>query len=79
VTTSPATLWDLQDMLISPDFYANERYAPHWAVNLPGEEYASMIHVGSNPDEPQGRVDPPIEIGKVDQRQASVLVVARRR
>jgi hypothetical protein len=78
VTTTPATLWDLQDMLSNPDFYSKEQYAPHWAVNLPGDNYAAMIHVGAL-DTQQRRRDVPIEIGAVDQRQASVLVVIKRR
>jgi hypothetical protein len=77
VTTKPATLWDLQDMLSSPEFYANERYAPHWAVNLPGDDYATMIHVSSMSDSQQIRKDP-VEVGIVDRRQASVLVVTKR-
>jgi hypothetical protein len=79
VTTTPATLWDLQDMLSNPDFYAKEQYAPHWAVNLPGDNYAAMIRVGSIGEAQQKRRDMPIEIGAVDQRQASVLVVTKRR
>jgi hypothetical protein len=79
VTTTPATLWDLQDMLSNPDFYSKEQYAPHWAVNLPGDNYAAMIRVGAMADTQQKRRDIPIEIGAVDQRQASVLVVTKRR
>jgi hypothetical protein len=71
VTTSPANLWDLQDLLSSKEFYANEEYAPHWAVNLPGDEYASMIYSNGT--------DQPVTVGAVAQRQASVLVVTRRR
>jgi len=78
VTTTPATLWDLQDMLSSPAFYANERYAPHWAVNLPGDNYASMIRVRSVDDARQNQSEP-IKVGATDQRQASVLVVTRRK
>ena len=79
VTTKPATLWDLQDMLSSPEFYANERYAPHWAVNLPGENYATMIHVASMSRNQDGRETRPVEVGATDQRQASVLVVSKRK
>src|SRR5262249_2249401 len=65
VTTTPAGFWDLQDMLKSQEFYANEKYAPSWALNLPGDDYAAMVY--DNKGE-RG------EVGEVGLRQASVLV-----
>jgi len=73
VTTTPTTLWDLQDMLISPDFYANEQYAPRWALNLPGDDYAALIYVTS-PDS-----EAATEIGDVRVRQASALAVVQKK
>ena len=73
VTTTPATLWDIQDMLSAPQFYANERYAPRWAVNLPGDDYSGLIYVKSLKDEA------PVEIGDVQLRQASAFVVIPRK
>jgi hypothetical protein len=75
VTTSPAGFWDMQDMFKSPEFYANEQYAPRWAVNLPGDDYAALIHVKSWPVDGRDAV----EVGAVALRQASVLVVVARK
>jgi hypothetical protein len=68
VTQTSVTLWDIQHMLTSPAFYSNEHFAPHWALNLVGGDYAGLI-IG-------GRPDP--YIGNVDVTQASVLAVVPR-
>jgi len=75
VTTTPAGFWDLQDMFKSPEFYANEHYAPHWAINLPGDDYAALVHVKSLPGEGANTT----EIGSVTLRQATVLAVVVRK
>jgi hypothetical protein len=71
VTTTPAGFWDLQDLFKSPEFYANERYAPRWAVNLPGDDYAALVYSSSLPEGTNNVV----EVGAVKLRQASVLSV----
>lgn len=75
VTTTPAGYWDLQDLFKSAEFYANERYAPRWAVNLPGDDYAALIY--SDPS--NSSASNAIEIGAVALRQASVLAIVVRK
>lgn len=79
VTTIPVTLWDVQDMLKSREFYANEQYAPHWAVNLAGDNYAGLIFANSISAPLAGGAGSMTEIGGVEDRQTSVLVVTRRK
>jgi hypothetical protein len=67
VTEDPVTLWDLQNMLTSRSFYANELFAPHWAVNLVGGDYAGLV-LNTQKSEPE-------YVGNVDITQASMLAV----
>jgi hypothetical protein len=73
VTETPVTLWEIQDMLKSRDFYANEEYAPHWAINLPGGDYAGLAFTQSK----DGQVV--TEAGNVQSSQSAVLVVTRKK
>ena len=75
VTTTPAGYWDLQDLFKSAEFYANEMYAPRWAVNLPGDDYAALIY--SDPSKNSG--SNAIEVGDVALRQASALAIVARK
>ncbi|OIQ76392.1 hypothetical protein GALL_419280 [mine drainage metagenome] len=69
VTETPVTLWEVQNMLSSPGFYSDDRYAPYWAINLVGGDYAGLIVKGTGPDR---------TFGNVDITQASVLAIVRR-
>lgn len=71
VTDTPVTFVELQSMLTSEGFYANDRYAPYWAVNLVGGDYAGMI-IGI-PDQ-----DKPTSVGNTTITQASVLAILRK-
>ncbi|MGA7384800.1 MAG: hypothetical protein WBW81_08985, partial [Methylocella sp.] len=42
VTSSLVHLWDVQEMLMSPDFYGSGS-KPHWAVNMAGGGPSGMI------------------------------------
>jgi hypothetical protein len=71
VTETPVNLWELQNMLSSAGFYANDQYAPLWAVNLVGGDYTGLIVRSSAKDDVT-------TIGNTNITQASVLVVVRR-
>ena len=71
VTETPVNLWELQNMLSSAGFYANEQYAPLWAVNLVGGDYTGLIVKSSATNDIT-------TIGNANITQASVLVVVRR-
>lgn len=64
-THTPVTLWDIQDMLVSPDFYVDKNIAPHWAVNLVGGDYAGLVYEKK-------------AVGSINATQSSVLFVLRR-
>jgi hypothetical protein len=71
VTQTPVTLWEMQSMLSSSAFYANDQYAPYWAVNLVGGDYAGLIVKSP-------RSMDVTRVGNTDITQASMLVVLRR-
>jgi hypothetical protein len=70
VTQTSVTLWDVQNMLISPGFYSNEHYAPYFALNLVGGDFVGLV-VRDGPDEPR-------MYGNIDITQASMLAVLRK-
>ncbi len=72
VTETPVTLWEVQNLLTSPAFYANDQYAPYWAVNLVGGDYAGLVL------KPAGSDAKPIGIGNTVITQASILAVVPR-
>ena len=69
VTETAVTLWELQNMLSSSGFYDNDQYAPLWALNLVGGDYAGLIIKVSGLDK---------LIGNADITQASMLAIVRR-
>jgi hypothetical protein len=71
VTETPVNLWEMQNMLSSPGFYANKQYAPLWAVNLVGGDYMGLIV------KPSG-TSAITTFGNANITQASVLAVVRR-
>lgn len=72
VTETPVTLWELQNLLTSPAFYANDQYAPYWAVNLVGGDYAGLVLKLPGGDAK------PLGIGNTVITQASILAVVPR-
>jgi hypothetical protein len=71
VTETSVTLWDIQDMLTSPKFYADDHYAPYFSLNLVGGDYAGMI-VKSDGAEPK-------RLGNTDITQASMIAIMKRK
>ncbi len=77
VTASPISLWDAQDMLKNADFYAKDEYAPRWAINLAGGDYAGLV-VARRASLTAELYTDPFEVGSVNATQSSVIVVTRR-
>jgi hypothetical protein len=69
VTHDSVALWDIQTMLLSPAFYANPQYAPRWALNLVGGDYAGLM---------VRKTKEGVGFGNVDITQASLLLVFRK-
>jgi hypothetical protein len=72
VTETSVTLWEIQEMLVNPAFYANELVAPYFAINLVGGDYAGLLVKDPGKGEVQG-------FGNVDITQASVFAVLPRK
>jgi len=71
VTETAVNLWELQNMLSSSNFYDNRNYAPNWALNMVGGDYAGLVvKLRDSKD--------PIKVGNTDIVQASMLAVVRR-
>jgi hypothetical protein len=69
VTHDSVALWDVQTMLLNSAFYANPHFAPRWALNLVGGDYAGLMVRDSRKG---------LGFGNVDVTQASVVVVFKR-
>jgi hypothetical protein len=78
VFTDEVNLYDVQTLLVSPEFYGNPRYYPGWAINLVGGVYAGMIVPGLKNVAPSESTLDSGQVGSVDNPLSSAIALVRR-